>query len=265
MPKYHVINARNPGLWTGDGNNTFLLPGRVPALIDAGIGETAHLDEIALRLEGAPLVTVAVTHAHVDHASGAPAIAARWPVAAFHKFPWPERDTRWAVAWRPIADGDVIDAGESRLRVIHTPGHAPDHIALFDEEERVLFCGDLVVAGSTVVVPAGRGGDLAAYLRSLGRVLTLGARRLLPAHGPPIEDVDAALNAYIEHRAAREAEILGELSRGTVRPEDIVAAIYRGLRPDLTEAARGSVLAHLIKLRDEGRVVQDDGDAWRLT
>jgi glyoxylase-like metal-dependent hydrolase (beta-lactamase superfamily II) len=263
--KFLTINARNPSPWTGDGNNTFLLPGRVPTLVDAGVGEAGHLDEIAAGLGEVSLASVVVTHAHVDHASGAPAIAARWTAAVFRKYPWPDRDAQWPVAWKPLADDDVLDAGEGRLRVIHTPGHAPDHVCLFDEDERILFCGDLVVAGSTVVIPGGRGGDLAAYLRSLQRVLALAPRRLFPAHGPAIENPEAVLSAYVRHRAAREAEIVAELSRGAVRPEEIVAAIYRGLRAELRDAARHSVLAHLIKLRDEGRAQQEPDGAWRLS
>jgi glyoxylase-like metal-dependent hydrolase (beta-lactamase superfamily II) len=265
MPKYHVVSARNPGPWTGAGNNTFLLPGRVPTLIDAGVGDAGHVDEIASRLADAPLATVVVTHGHVDHASGAPALAARWPAAAFLKLPWPDRDARWPVEWRPLADDDLVDAGDGRLRVMHTPGHAPDHVCLFDEGERTLFCGDLVVAGSTVVIPGGRGGDLAAYIQSLQRVLALGPRLLLPAHGPPIDRPETVITAYLDHRRTREMQILAELSRGAVRPEEIVTTIYRGLRAELRNAARDSVLAHLIKLRDEGRARQEPDGAWRLT
>lgn len=258
-----LLNARNPGPWTGDGNNTYLLAGRVPTLIDAGVGHADHLDEIASRLGAATLARVVVTHAHIDHASGAPALAARWPGAAFEKLPWPERDGRWPVAWRALADGGEIDAGDGRLLVVHTPGHSPDHIALLDAGSGTLFAGDLVVAGSSVVIPAGRGGDLAAYLRSLERVLALGPRRLLPAHGPAIDDPAKVIRGYLEHRRAREEQILDALARGPARPEELVAFIYRGLRPELREAAAGSVVAHLIKLRDEGRAAEEAAGCWR--
>jgi glyoxylase-like metal-dependent hydrolase (beta-lactamase superfamily II) len=271
--KYQILSARNPGPWTGDGNHTFLLPGRVPALIDAGVGHSDHLLEIDEQLAtagGGTLSRVIVTHAHSDHISGAPAIAARWPAAVFQKLPWPERDARWPVredakgfGWTLLDDGDVVEAGDTSLRVIHTPGHAPDHISLFEEESRTLFCGDLVVAGSTVVIPGGRGGDLAAYLRSLERILALEPRLLLPAHGPEIEDPAAILGEYLAHRRLRERQILDLLARGPATAESLVNQMYRGLRPELREAALGSVLAHLIKLRDEGRAVEER-DVWRL-
>jgi glyoxylase-like metal-dependent hydrolase (beta-lactamase superfamily II) len=260
----HAINARNPGPWTGSGNATYFLPGRVPTLIDAGIGDPAHIDEIAALAGDSGLARVVVTHAHSDHVSGAPAIAARWPRASFEKFPWPERDTRWPIRWRALADDDLVPSGDRRLRVVHTPGHAPDHISLFDEEDGALFCGDLVVAGSTVVIPAERGGDLRAYLRSIERVLALRPMRLLPAHGPVIDEPERILRRYLEHRRAREAQIVAALEQGAARPEDLVSSIYSGLRDELHDAARESVLAHLIKLRDDGRAEQVADGVWRL-
>lgn len=262
--QYLSINARNPGPWTGAGNNTFALPGRVPTLIDAGVGDEAHLREVEAALaDGARLVRVIVTHAHSDHIAGVTALAARWPDASFAKMTWPDRDARWPVSWTPLRDTELVDAGDIQLRVIHTPGHAPDHLSLFDEESRTLFCGDLVVAGSTVVIPAGRGGDLAAYLQSLERVMALEPRLLLPAHGPAIEDPARVFREYLHHRRLREAQIVKLLGRGPTTTESLVAEIYRGLTPELHEAALGSVLAHLIKLRDEGRAAEQDG-YWRL-
>jgi hydroxyacylglutathione hydrolase len=203
-----------------------------------------------------------VTHAHSDHASGSPALAARWPRAAFGKLPWPERDARWAVPWQALADGEELDAGDVRLRVLHTPGHSPDHVSLFEPETRTLFCGDLAVAGSTVVIPGGRGGDLAAYLKSLDRVLALGPDLLLPAHGRAVHDPARVIASYISHRKIREDQIVASLQRGESTPESIVAEVYPNLRPELRDAAVGTVVAHLIKLRDEGRAVENPGGHW---
>jgi glyoxylase-like metal-dependent hydrolase (beta-lactamase superfamily II) len=266
--RHITIHARNPGPWTGPGNNTFLLPGRVPTLIDAGVGEPEHLRDIEARVAGSDhpqraLARVIVTHAHSDHINGVTAIAARWPDASFEKMAWPGRDDRWPVQWKALQDADVVDAGDGRLRVIHTPGHAPDHIALFDDESRTLFCGDLVVSGSTVVIPAGRGGDLAAYLESIRRVLALEPRLLLPAHGPAIEDPASILQEYLDHRRFRETQIVNLLQRAPATATMLAEHMYPGLRPELREAALGSVLAHLIKLRDEGRAEENE-DYWRL-
>jgi glyoxylase-like metal-dependent hydrolase (beta-lactamase superfamily II) len=169
---------------TGRGNTTWLIRGRVPTLVDAGTGDPRHLDDVQAALGGATLERVLVTHAHVDHASGAPAIGQRMPRTRFHKKPWPARDGRYAVSWEAIDDGDVLAAGDDTLRAIHTPGHAPDHLCFWHEPTRILFCGDLAVRGTTVVIPASSGGDLTEYIASLERVLALAPSKLLPAHGP---------------------------------------------------------------------------------
>src|SRR5262245_196383 len=183
-----AVHACNPGPMTGAGNWTWLIPGRVPTLIDAGTGEPAHLAAIEAALDGARLVQVLVTHAHVDHASGAVALAARFRDVRFLKMPWAERDSRWPVRWEPIADGQILDAGDSQLHAVHTPGHAPDHLCFWHAPSRTMFSGDLAVKGTTIYIPSKLRGDLADYLASLERVRALKPSRLLPAHGQVIED-----------------------------------------------------------------------------
>jgi glyoxylase-like metal-dependent hydrolase (beta-lactamase superfamily II) len=248
---------------TGEGNWTWLLPGRVPTLIDAGTGDPRHLNAIDEALGGDTLSQVIVTHAHSDHAAGAPALRERWPNARFFKMPWPSRDDRAPVPWIRMADRDAIQAGDTSLAVVHTPGHAPDHICLWHLESRILFGGDLAIADTTVFIPAGSDGDAAAYMRSLERVLALNPRRLLPAHGPAIEDPTALLRAYIRHRRQRELQIIDAIRRGVVTPDDMVARIYSGLDETLRSRARETVIAHLRKLEREGRVQSLD-DTWHI-
>ena len=97
---------------TGDGNWTWLIPGRIATLVDAGTGEAAHLEALREALGPSVLGQVVVTHAHTDHASGVPAIAARVPSARFRKMLWPERDAKWPAPYEPLSDGDIIDGGE---------------------------------------------------------------------------------------------------------------------------------------------------------
>jgi glyoxylase-like metal-dependent hydrolase (beta-lactamase superfamily II) len=256
------LHAANPGPMTGQGNWTYFFPGVQPTLIDAGTGLPAHLQAIAaVRSEGPGRVIV--THAHVDHASGAPAIAARWPGTQFAKYPWPDRDAKYDVAWQPLADGERITAGDEELDVIHTPGHAPDHVALWHPASRTLLSGDLVVPGTTVVILASHGGSLAQYLESLRRVLALNPARLLPAHGAAIDDPAALINQYIAHRHQREEQVVAALAAGDRTVPAIVERIYIGLGAPLVPMARESVLAHLLKLEDEGRAARA-GDAWSL-
>ena len=256
-----LIPGCNPGPYTGAGNNTYLLSGREPTLIDAATGEPGHLAALEAALDGSALSRVLVTHGHVDHASGAPGLAARWPEASFFKTPWPERDGEYRIEWRALADGDVVDAGNGALRVLHTPGHAPDHVCFLDEEDGVLFCGDLLIQGGTVVVPGSYGGDLAAYLTSLARVRELRPARVLPAHGPEIDDVAALVDEYVAHRRRRDDQILAALRDGHVTQAAIVGMVYPDLGPELRRAARETVLAHLRKLEAEGAVRRHDA-AW---
>jgi len=247
---------------TGEGNNTYLLVGAggETSLVDAGVGETRHIEAIARELDAhdAKLTRVLVTHGHADHASGAPALAAVHPLASFSKYPWPEDDARYPVVWRRLADGDRI-AG---LTVLHTPGHAPDHVAFWHEESGTIFSGDLVVLGSSVMIHWSRGGDLRQYLDALERLRALAPRRLLPAHGPAIDDPAVVLAAYLDHRRMRERQVLAALQAGRATVQAIGESIYDGLDPSLTLAAQENVRAHLEKLKAEGRATDENG-RWR--
>lgn len=255
------IHAANPGALTGSGNWTYLVTGRKPVLIDAGVGERRHIEEIARHSDDGP-AEVIITHAHPDHASGVEYLAERWPRARFRKVPWPERDGQYRVSWVALADGQTIDAGDDSLEVVHTPGHAPDHICLWQASASTLFSGDLVLAGGTVVIPASHGGSLAQYLRSLRRVSALNPKRLLPAHGPAIEDPQKIIRHYLDHRRERERQVLSALESGCTSVERITEVIYTDLSPALVPMARESVLAHLQKLQDDG-LARLDGSSWQ--
>ena len=248
-----LIPAGNPSLWTGPtGTNTYLLPGNTPTLVDAGVGHAAHLAEVERHLAGQELALVLLTHSHSDHAAGVPAVLARWPGTTVR-----------STAATPLFDGETIQAGDENLVALHTPGHAPDHFCFVSEERREVYCGDLIRSDGTVVIPAQRGGDLTAYLRSLDRLRELRPKRLLPGHGPAIEDPEAAIAEYIAHRAQREAQVVDALRRGLVTPEQMVPAIYGRLASVIARAAADSVLAHLRKLEGEGVAAVEDG-RWTL-
>ena len=252
---------------TGAGNNTYLLAGDggSAVMIDAGVGHSQHLADLdaALSERHARLDRVLVTHGHRDHAEGAPALASAHPHSRFCKMPWPGQDEQYAVSWEPLDEGDVVPAGGESVSVLHTPGHSPDHLALWHEPSGSLFTGDLVVLGSSVMIHSSRGGNLAQYLASLERLLALDPRRLLPAHGPIVEHPRTLLTGYLEHRRFRERQVIAALRAGYSEVPAIAESIYDGLDPALMPAARENVRAHLEKLKSD-RAADDDEGRWRL-
>lgn len=243
-----LLHAGNPSPLTGLGNNTWLIDGARPALIDAGVGAPGHLDAISEALGDRPLALVLVTHGHADHASGVPALRGRWP--RLDVFKWPQPGEQGS---HPLSDGQTLRAGDGELIVLHTPGHAVDHVCFWNRQTRHLFAGDMVVAGTTVMIPAGRGGNLREYLGSLRRLKALDASRIYPGHGPVIDRPSNIIDEYLAHRDLRERQILACLRDGLTDPDLMVDRIYAGLDDNLRQAARLTVEAHLEKLREDGR------------
>ncbi len=242
-PTVRRILAPNPSVMTGPGTNTYLVgrPGDAVAVIDPGPDDPTHLDAIAAAGEGA-IRWIAVTHTHPDHWPGAAALAARTgaTVLAFDARAGLEIDGR-------LADGDRLDIPGAPLTVLHTPGHASDHLCLLLEDEQVLFTGDHVMHGSTVVIfpPDGDVGD---YLRQLQRVIELAPAQLAPGHGQLFDDPRAAIQRIIDHRLAREAKIAEALRAATtaagvdpagVTVDDLLHAVYDDVEPRRLPIARG--------------------------
>ncbi len=260
------IVGDNAGPLTGTGTNTWLIPGREPTLVDASEDSDAYADRVAETLEsaqpGATLERLLVTHAHSDHIGGAGAIVRRWPDVSCEKIP-AARDAETGIAWKPLKDDDIVKAGDGVLWVLHTPGHAPDHACFLDPHSAVACSGDLLINGATVTIPVSSGGNLRQYLRALRRLLDLQPRQLLPGHGPAIEQPAALIRGYLGHRQLREQQIVEALEQESRTREALVERIYQGLDEALKPAAAENVLAHLIKLEEDGRVAQD-GDRWTL-
>jgi glyoxylase-like metal-dependent hydrolase (beta-lactamase superfamily II) len=252
-PLVRRIVAPNPGKMTGPGTNTYLVGIDEIVVIDPGPDDAGHLDAIA-GCGGDRIRWIVCTHTHPDHSPGVAGLKARTgaEVLAFDARDGLEID-------RPLADGDGIEATEFVLRAIHTPGHASNHLCYLLEQERLLFSGDHVMDGSTVVISP-PDGDMAVYLESLAKVRALRPRlrSIAPGHGHLIEDPLDRIDGYVSHRHEREAQVLAKVrADGPVMIAAIVADLYADVREELHEVAAKSVWAHLRKLADEGRVAGD--------
>jgi glyoxylase-like metal-dependent hydrolase (beta-lactamase superfamily II) len=240
------ILAPNPGPFTLEGTNTWVV-GRDPAIvIDPGPDDAGHL--LAVIDAAEPVEAILLTHQHPDHAPGAERLAetARAPVYAFR----PQGEER------RLRDGDLLEAGTVGVRALHTPGHTPDHVTFFVEEEGMLFTGDAVLGRGTSIVDPPEG-DMAAYMRSLRRMVELQPRTIYPGHGPVVFDAGGRLEYYQSHRAQREEQVVAALEGGRATPEEMVPEIYgEDVSPSMFPAAARSVLAHLLKLEREERVAR---------
>jgi glyoxylase-like metal-dependent hydrolase (beta-lactamase superfamily II) len=257
----------NPGMMTGPGTNTYLVGRRDPILIDTGAGVAdylplleRYLDERGWRRPS----RVILTHRHVDHIGGVAQLRVRWPDLRVSKMR--HRDSSLPEPIDDLRDGEIVETDGATLVPVHAPGHASDHLCYYLREEQALFTGDVVLGGSTTVIPSGDG-DLGDYMASLRRLLDLPLRHVYPAHGPVIEDGAGRIREYIDHRLLRERQILDALAAGLDTIPTMVKRIYADVSEKLHGVAAQSVESHLKKLLKEGRVHEwSDKDAshWAL-
>jgi len=260
-PLVRRIVAGNPSHMTGPGTNTYLVGIDEVAVIDPGPDIAKHVSAIVGASMRERVRWVLLTHTHPDHS---PATAALVKATGAEVLAFTKREPDLKVD-RAITDGDTIDGTEFRLEVLHTPGHAPNHLCFFLDEERVLFTGDTILDGMYSVVSPKSGGDMAKYIATLERLRKMRLAKIAPGHGDVIEEPRARIDDYLQHRLAREKQILGILKQGPAKIREIVATLYPDTPEPLLDVAGKQVHAHLLKLRAEGKVTgQSARSAWKL-
>ena len=256
------IVAPNAGPLTGPGTNTYVVGSARPVVIDPGCDDAGHLGRV-LEIAGGEIDRILCTHSHPDHSPGAGWLRRQTGARVFG-LPAPDdgyQDPDYAPD-AGLLDGQRIAAGEFTLEVIHTPGHASNHVCLLLEETGRLFTGDHLMGGSTVVILP-PDGSMRLYLQSLERLRRLPLVDLAPGHGAVIERAVDEIDRVIAHRLAREAKLVGALAaRASATLDDVLPEVYDDVPPFMHGYARHSLLAHAIKLVEDGRS-EVDGEVYR--
>lgn len=257
------IVAPNPSPLTGPGTNTYLVGRDRPVVIDPGMRDAAHLERI-LAVAGGAIDRVICTHSHPDHSPGAGELRARTGARVLGRAA--PRDPYQDPSYVPdavLADDELVTHPEFRLRALHTPGHVSNHVCLLLEAEGLLFTGDHLMQGTTVVIIPPEG-SMRDYLASLRRLQALPVTTLAPGHGALIPDAQSEIARVVAHRLGREAKVVAALAaRGRATLDELLPVVYDDVPVALHAWARHSLLAHAIKLVEDGRATaHGDAYAW---
>ncbi len=256
--------APNPGPMTGAGTNTYLLGNEQVAVLDPGPALPEHIDAI-LDAAGDRIRWIVCTHTHPDHSPAWLAIAQATGAEVIGASP--ADDMFQDDTFEPVSElqhDDVLHAPEFTLRAVHTPGHVSNHFCFLLEEEQMLFAGDHIMNGSTVVIVP-PSGDMKAYIESLQLLLRYPLKFIAPGHGEVLEDSKAVVEWLVNHRLQRESKVIDRLQRlGRSTVEQLVPSVYDDVDASLHPMAKLSLTAHLIKLHQENRALQHPDDSWEM-
>ena len=269
LPGVRRLVANNPGPFTFKGTNTYVVGRGKVGVIDPGPLNADHGEALIRALAGERISHILVTHTHRDHTDGVAWLKERTGATLLGYGPTgEERGVRTPEGIdasfvdgdfapdKTLREGDTVGGDDWALDVIHTPGHAPDHLCFALMGERTVFSGDHVMGWNTTIV-APPEGHMGRYIGSLHKLMERHDKVFLPAHGGRIETPQRVVKAYIMHRKWREGSIYTCLEEGLGSIPEIVAKIYPDLNPDLFGAAALSVLAHLEYLSERELVVSD--------
>ena len=264
-PLVRRVLAPNPSAFTYSGTQTYIVGEGTVAVIDPGPDDPDHVAALLRAVEGETVSAILCTHTHRDHSPAAIAFKAATGAEIVGCAPLalddsgPRADAAFDRDYAPdrvLGDGEAVSGPGWTLQAVATPGHTSNHLCFALPESGALFTGDHVMGWSTTVIspPDGNMGD---YYRSLAKIRARGFSTLWPTHGPPVRDVTPFIDAYLAHRHAREEAIVARLKAGDTLIPEMVKVIYRDVDRRLHIPAAHSVLAHVIQLVEEGRVLAD--------
>jgi len=260
------VTAANPGMMTGPGTNSYLIGNAEHgvAIIDPGPLLEEHIDALIAAAPG-PIRWILCTHTHLDHSPASAVLKQRTGAATYGMPPppFPNQDQSFTPD-HIVTHHERLSIAGTVIRVVHTPGHASNQVCFLLESQNLLFTGDHIMQGSTVVISP-PDGSMIEYLASLRLLLDEKIDYFAPGHGflmdKPAENVDRILI----HRQERENKVMAALRKAgqPATLEILVKLAYDDTPERLHTVAQKSLLAHLEKLRTEARA-QLEGELWRL-
>jgi glyoxylase-like metal-dependent hydrolase (beta-lactamase superfamily II) len=257
------LTAPNAGLMTGPGTNTYILGEKEFGIIDPGPHIDRHIQKILEFTQG-NISWILVTHTHQDHSPAVSSLA-KTSGAEVLGIP-PPLDGHQDMTFQPdreLKEGELLTTKEFELTVIHTPGHASNHLCYLETQHKWLFTGDHIMDGSTVVInpPDGRMGE---YLNSMHKLTEKTIKAIAPGHGAIIDNPYEVIDWIIKHRLKREKKVLKSLKENpNLKLSELVELAYNDVNKSIYPLAERSLLAHLIKL-SEDNLARNHNDRWEM-
>lgn len=261
MDSIKKITAPNGGIFTGQGTNTYLVGQDDITLIDPGPNIQEHVENILLEGDG-KINRILVTHTHTDHSPAALPISKELNIPMYGrlvdgKSDWEDKSF---VPDNVLGHGDTIETSEYSLEVIHTPGHASNHLCFYLTQTKCLFTGDHIMDGSTVVI-APPDGNMAAYLSSLELLKNYDIENFAPGHGNYMDNPYKTIDSIIRHRLARESKVMRNIEANqNLTIDELLPIVYSDIHDSLYPIAKMSLLAHLIKLVSDKKINLNEGN-----
>lgn len=254
-PLVRRITAGNPGMFTGPGTNTYLIGDEEVTVIDPGPALHEHIEVIIQA--SANIKQILLTHTHPDHSPGTRLLQDNIGVPVFALITESSKDQD--ITFTPeriLIDGEIIANEYYSIEVIHTPGHASNHLCYLLKDEKLLFTGDHIMDGSTVVI-APPDGSMQDYIDSLAKLKEYDLNKIAPGHGELIDEPYAVVDWIIKHRFERESKVIDVLKQHNSGDlNTLVKDIYADVDSMLHPVAKWSLESHLVKLMDEGVVTR---------